>query len=147
MNKTYTGKYVVKNKKKYEGDWTNVYYRSSWERAVFKWCDTNPDILKWSSEETVIPYVCKTDNKYHRYFVDIKMTTKEGIFLIEIKPECQTVAPKVPKRRTKKYIKEGLTYVKNRSKWEAAERYCKKRGWTFKVWTENTLKGMGIKII
>ena len=42
-------------------------------------CDLNPDVLKWGSEETVIPYVSPLDNKIHRYFVDfyIQVRTQE----------------------------------------------------------------------
>ena len=40
----YSGRYIVKNKTKYKGDFNNVIYRSLWERAVFGWCDNNPKI-------------------------------------------------------------------------------------------------------
>ena len=76
---TYKGRYTVKNPQKYEGDPTKVVFRSMWERQVFKFMDTNPDVIKWQSEETVIPYRCKTDNKIHRYFMDVKMVTGNDI--------------------------------------------------------------------
>ena len=63
--------------------------------------------------------------------------------LVEIKPERETVPP-TGQKRTKKYIAEGLTYVKNMNKWEAANEYAKDRGWEFQVWTEKTLDSMGI---
>ena len=37
-----------------------------------------------------------------------------------------------------------MTYVKNMNKWEAANEYAKDRGWEFQIWTEKTLKSMGI---
>jgi len=83
----YRGRYTVKNPAKYDGDPTKVVFRSLWERQAFRWMDNNPSVIKWQSEETVIPYRCKTDNKIHRYFMDIKMVTKEKTFLIEIKPK------------------------------------------------------------
>ena len=52
----YSGIYKVKNPNKYRGDFTNVVFRSGWELKVFIWCDNNPDIKEWSSEEVVIPY-------------------------------------------------------------------------------------------
>ena len=58
---------------KYAGDPTNIVMRSSWETRFASWCDKNPSILKWQSEETVIPYRCPTDNKIHRYFVDFQI--------------------------------------------------------------------------
>ena len=140
----YSGRYQVLNPKKYRGDHSNVIYRSLWERDTFKWCDLNPKIKYWSSEETVVPYFYDVDKKYHRYFVDIKITFTDGrTILVEIKPEKETAPPTGPKR-TKKYITEGLTYVKNMNKWEAAESYCKDRGWKFQIWTEKTLQEMGL---
>lgn len=144
----YSGKYRITNREKYDGDYNSVSYRSLWERQVFKWCDDNSDIKKWSSEETVINYRCKTDNKIHRYFVDLKIQFKNGqTYLIEIKPKKQTQEPKVRTRKTRTYITEVLTYVKNKSKWEAASEYCADRGWIFEVWTEDTIKDLGIKLL
>ena len=143
--KTYKGKYKVKNPKKYDGDHTQVIYRSMWERFAFKWCENNADIKSWCSEETVIPYISAVDNKYHRYFVDLKLNMKDGrVILVEIKPDKQTKPPK-GKKRTKRFISESLEYVKNQCKWTAANEYCLDRGWHFQIWTENTLKNMGMK--
>jgi len=62
---------------------------------------------------------------------------------VEIKPEKETNPP-VGNRRTKRYITEGYTYIKNMNKWEAANEYAKDRGWEFQIWTEKTLQAMGI---
>jgi hypothetical protein len=84
----------------------------------------------------------------HRYFVDLKITFATGaVYLIEIKPKKETVQPKKPTRQTKRYITEVMTYVKNQSKWTAADIYAQQRGWIFEVWHEDTLKSLGIKII
>lgn len=144
---TYKGMYKVKNPAKYAGDATNVIYRSLWERNVFRWLDDNPQVIKWSSEEVVIPYYYDVDKKYHRYFIDIKFTTLAGTYLVEIKPKNQTVPPKKPSRQTKRYLTEVASYVKNQNKWKAAEKYAKERGWKFVVWTEDEIKAMGIKIL
>jgi len=144
---TYSGFFKPKNKNKYAGNPTNVIYRSLWERNVFRWCDENPQVLKWVSEEIVIPYYYPLDKKYHRYFVDLKMTTAAGTFLIEIKPKSQTVPPKKPSRQTQRYLTEAATYVKNQCKWKAAEEYAKDRGWEFHIWTEDVIRSMGIKIL
>lgn len=141
----YQGVYKVKNTKKYNGDFTNVIYRSMWERNCFRWCDENPSVKSWSSEETVIPYFYDVDKKYHRYYVDLKITFTNGkTYLIEIKPAKETAPPKFNGKKTKRYINEGLTYVKNMNKWKAANEYAKDRGWEFHVWTENTLSEMGL---
>ena len=139
----YSGHYVVKNPKKYKGNHANVVYRSLWEKSAFMWCDVNPKVKGWSSEEIIIPYYYDADKKYHRYFPDLKIIMEDKILLIEIKPEKET-SPPTGARRTKKYITEGLTYIKNMNKWEAAEAYCKDRKWEFQIWTEKTLQEMGL---
>lgn len=137
----YSGRYKVKNVKKYKGDFDNIVYRSLWELHVFKWCDQNPKVKKWSSEEIIIPYYYEADKKYHRYFPDVFIQMEDKTLLVEIKPEKETQPPTGP-RRTKKYIAEGFTYIKNMNKWEAANEFCKDRNWEFHVWTEKTLQEM-----
>ena len=137
-------KYVPVNVQKYEGDPTNIILRSSWEIRFAAWCDRTPSIIKWKSEEVVIPYVCPTDNRRHRYFVDFQITVKgrDGrvkTYLIEIKPDAQTRPPKIPQKRTKRYIQEVMTWGKNEAKWKAANEYAKDRGWEFKILTEHDL--------
>jgi hypothetical protein len=144
----YRGKFNPKNLNKYEGDWRRIEYRSLWERQVFRFCDDNDAIVRWSSEEVVVPYRCKTDNRVHRYFVDLKITFKNGdTYLVEIKPKKETVEPKKRATKSKGYLTEVLKYVKNISKWESADEYAKQRGWKFEVWTEETIRGMGIKLL
>ena len=144
---SYKGKYAIKNKNKYLGDPTKVVYRSLWERQTFKWCESSPRVKKWNSEDIVIPYKCKTDNRIHRYYVDllIELDNRE-IVLVEIKPKKETTPPK-KRAKTKRYINEVMTYVKNTSKWEAAQQYANHKGWKFQVWTEETLKNLGIKLL
>jgi len=125
---------------KYTGDPTNIIMRSSWETMFANWCDKNPSIVKWSSEETIIPYRCPTDNHIHRYFVDFKITINTGkTYLVEVKPYKQTQIPEYPGKRTKRYLMESLTFMKNQAKWEAATNYAKDRGWEFKIITEHEL--------
>jgi hypothetical protein len=143
---SYKGKYKVKNPEKYKGDPTNIIYRSLWERKHMKYLDGNSNILEWSSEEIYIWYKSPIDNKAHRYFPDfyVKERYQDGNvkeYLVEIKPYKQTMAPPKPKRQTKGYIYEAYEYAKNQSKWEAAREYCKDRGWTFRILTENELYG------
>lgn len=142
----YSGKYKVKNPNKYEGNHTNVIFRSMWEKWCFKWCDESSEIKSWSSEEVVIPYYYEVDKKYHRYFMDLKITFTNGqTYLIEIKPKKETEPPEFKGKKTKQYINEGLTYVKNMNKWKAAAEFAKDNGWIFQIWTEDTLHAMGIK--
>ncbi len=129
------------------GDASKITYRSLWELGVMKWCDENPSIKLWSSEEVVVPYVCKTDGKPHRYFVDFKITFDSGkTILVEIKPAVQVQKPKIDGKKVNKRLMEAVaTYAKNVSKWEAANAYCQQRGWSFQIWDENSLATLGIK--
>jgi len=138
--KTLKGKYQVKNIKKYNGNHDKVFYRSSWELKFFNYCDRNPDIVQWSSEEIIIPYKSPIDGRWHRYFPDVWMKTTNGkVYLIEIKPFRETQEPKKKSRITKQYLNEVKTYGININKWKAAEEYCKDRKWEFKIITENEL--------
>ena len=141
---TYKGRYRVSNPFKYRGNLQDVIYRSSWELKFMKWCDTNDSIQKWGSEIIAIPYKSPLDNKIHRYFVDFYMQVKttNGVlktYLIEVKPHKQTIAPEFPGKRTKKYLIESMTYLKNQAKWRAANEYARDRGWEFKIITEYEL--------
>lgn len=141
---TYQGIYKVKNPSKYKGDHTNVVYRSGWEKSCMMFFDSSDKVKEWSSEEVVIPYLYEVDKRYHRYFMDFKVTWDDGkVSLIEVKPHKETQPPTSAKR-TKRYITEGLTFVKNQNKWEAANEYAKDRGWYFEIWTEVELRLMGI---
>jgi hypothetical protein len=140
----YSGRFSPKNPNKYLGDPTNIIYRSLWERRVMVHLDENPGVLKWSSEEIVIPYLSPVDNRWHRYFPDFYVQTmnKQGMLesrILEIKPKSQAIAPKAKKRVTKQYIQEVVTYGINEAKWKAATEYCKDRNWKFLVLTEDDL--------
>lgn len=108
----YKGRYSPVNPKKYQGNPSNIIYRSLWERKFMKWCDMNSDVIKWGSEETVIPYISPIDNKIHRYFVDfyIQVRTKKGelkSYLIEVKPKKYTKPPDTnPKKKTRTWFSE-----------------------------------------
>lgn len=124
---------------KYAGDPSNIIMRSSWETRFAIWCDKNPQIVKWSSEETVIPYVSPMDGRVHRYFVDFKIqTVNNKTYLVEIKPKKQTLPPE-GSRKTKKFLMEASTYLVNQAKWEYAKKYAKDRNWEFIVITEQEL--------
>lgn len=141
------GKWFPKNPFKYKGDVNNIIYRSSWEKRFLIWCDLNPSVVEYASEEIVIPYLCETDGQWHRYFVDayIKIKDKDGnikTFLVEIKPYKETLPPKFPGKQTKRYLTEVQTFIKNQSKWKAASRFAKQRDAEFVILTEKEL-GIG----
>ena len=47
-----------------------------WERKFMK-CDLSESVIKWGSEETVVPYVSPLDNKIHRYFIDFYVQLRD----------------------------------------------------------------------
>ena len=145
---SYKGKYRPTNRKKYRGDTNNITYRSLWERKFMVYLDTNKDIVEWGSDEIMIPYVSPRDKTRHRYYPEFYLITSFGDkFIVEIKPKRQTKPPRAKARKTQRYVKEVFAYGMNRSKWTYAEEYAKDRGWGFEIWTEDTLKSKGIKII
>ena len=109
------------------------------------YCDSNPSIVAWASEEIVIPYLSPLDGKLHRYIPDffIKVKQKDNTIkniIIEVKPKIQCSPPKIPKRKTKQYLQEVRTWSINEAKWKAAQKYCIERGFDFQLITEKELK-------
>lgn len=148
FRKTTQGLYSPINEKKYSSyggkkrvDVRNIVYRSSWERVFMKYCDTNPNILNWGSEESMIPYLSPLDNKVHRYFPDFWIRYKSGDNIyeafVEIKPFDQTVMPKNPKSRS--YKEQLATYLVNQAKWKYAREFCAQRNLNFIIITEREL--------
>ena len=143
----YKGVFKPKNPQKYNGDPTNIIYRSSWELKYMMYLDSHENVLNWSSEEVIVPYRSPIDNKVHRYFPDfvVKIRNTTGMIetiMVEIKPYDQTKPPKAQTKKTKRYINEVYTWGINSAKWESAKKYCENKGWKFVVLTENEL---GIK--
>ena len=154
MAKYKQGKFKPRNPGKYIGDVSDITYRSGWESKLMHYLDRHESVLRWGSEELIIPYRSPIDNRIHRYFTDFYVeqlnshTKKKEVLVIEVKPKAQTIEPDFTKRMTKKggirkaYLREVKTWGINRAKWDAAEAYCKDRGWNFQILTEYEL---GIK--
>lgn len=146
MERTYRqGKYKPKNPNKYNGDSTNIIYRSSYELKMFEYCDLRENIIYWESEEKVIPYLDPITGRYKRYFPDIFIKYKDSSgnirkALIEVKPKKDLIEPeKNPKRKTKSWIYNVQTWARNQAKWQAAKEWCKDRNIEFKIFTEQEL--------
>lgn len=136
-----TGIHKILHREKYLGKSETINYRSILEKKFIVYCEDNPNIISWNYEEVIIPYFFSLDNKMHRYILDffIRVKDKEKItnYLIEIKPESFTTAPK--KRRSKKYLEESILYAKNVCKWNAAIKYAESRNCKFKIITDKDL--------
>jgi hypothetical protein len=123
-------------------------YRSSYELAFMRWADNNPNVISWSSESVVIPYLKPTDGRIHKYFVDNTITLKDPQgnihkYLIEIKPAKSLQPPKkTGRKKPQTLLMESKTYAVNLAKWEAAKKWAEKKGYKFIILTEKEL-GIG----
>lgn len=142
--KSYKGIFRPRNPEKYKGDAQNIIWRSSLELRFMKYLDENTNVIEWSSEEVIIPYISPKDGRYHRYFPDFVFKVKDAndkvkTIMVEVKPKSQTMEPKKQSKKTRKYLTEVMTWGVNQAKWKAAEEYCKDRLWEFKILTEEHL--------
>jgi hypothetical protein len=136
------GVFKPKNSLKFDGK--AAIYRSSYELKFFRWCDENVNVLKWGSENVVIPYVNPNTNKLSKYFVDSFIVLKEGSkhnkYLIEIKPFKQTRPPNPSRYRNKdNLLYEQTMWNQNQAKWDAANKWAKKHSAEFIILTEKEL--------
>ena len=144
MGESIKSRYTPIYPSKYQGNAKYIICRSSWERKFCQWCDMNNSIISWASEEFSIPYVSPKDNRVHKYYPDYLIKVKEKddrikTYVVEVKPYKQTRPPKTPKRKTKSYLTECVTYAVNQAKWKAAKEFCEDHRIEFKVVTEKEL--------
>lgn len=135
------GRFKPVHPEKYQGNKDDIVYRSSWERKFMHWCDMNPSVIRWCSEELVIPYYSTADGKERRYFTDFIVQFKHNsgntkTFIVEIKPASQMVEPKKGRKRLKTYMKECYDWQVNQDKWKAASEFAIKNGMEFRVLNE-----------
>ena len=85
------GIFIPINQDKFLG--TKAVYRSGLELKFMRFCDNNPNVIKWGSENVIVPYISPLDGRAHKYYVDNFVIIKEGDqvkrYLIEIKPSKQ----------------------------------------------------------
>lgn len=136
------GVYRPQNQEKFIG--TECIFRSGLELKFFRFCDSNPNVLKWGSECVQVPYFDAVQKKMRTYYIDNYVMIKEGEqvvkYLVEVKPSKQTKAPN-PKSKMKKanLLYEQATYLTNTCKWDAAKEYARKIGAKFIIITEKEL--------
>lgn len=136
------GIFYPKNREKYVGSIPAV-YRSGLELSYFRMLDQNPNVVKWGSEEIIVPYYF--NGGLHRYYVDLFVIFKSGDklvkYFIELKPESQLSEPKwSPRRKKETYLYECFMWQQNQAKWKAANEYAKQHGFEFKILTEKDMK-------
>lgn len=135
------GTFNPSNPKKYTGTHPIV-YRSGLELKMMGWLDKSSNILEWTSESVVVPYIHPKDGRVHRYFLDFSFKMKRDgklkKYLVEVKPSRQTKPPS-NRLSQKSYLYESATYAVNMSKWDAAKQWSKKHGYEFIIITEKHL--------
>ena len=143
---TKQGIFPIKDCKKYFGTGP-IIYRSSWEYKFCVWAEKSPDVVRWSSESIEISYWNKYDGKYSNYYPDFFIELSNGKkFVIEVKPRKDIIKPTKPKTKSKKAYKNYNysleQYIKNMCKFQAAIKYCKNRGFEFKIVDESWFKSL-----
>jgi hypothetical protein len=143
MSKFAQGVYKVTNTAKYVGK-REPRYRSGWEHAFMRFCDSNDNILQWASESISIPYRHPVTGKNTIYIPDFLITyrTKDNQMkaeVIEIKPKKQSVL------ESKASAKDRTIVAINYAKWDAATKWCRRQGLTFRVVTEDDIFRNGSK--
>ena len=131
------GDYVILNREKYAGNGTPR-YRSGWELSFMKFCDTNDHVLQWASESIAIPYRHPITGKMTQYIPDFLITYRNRdntvrAELIEIKPKSQSVI------ESKMNSRDRAVVAINYAKWDAATKWARKNGLSFRVITESDM--------
>ena len=119
-------------------------FRSGWELAFMRFCDTNDNILQWVSESISIPYRHPLTGKMTNYVPDFLVTyrTQNNTMraeLIEIKPKKQSVI------ESKASARDRAIVAVNYAKWHQATLWCRRHGLTFRVITEDDIFHQGKK--
>src|SRR5580698_9658391 len=118
MSRYYQGNFKPLNPGKYNGDPTQIVYRSGWELKLMIYLDKHPEIIQWSSEEVIVPYRSPVDKKIHRYFPDFIYKTAKETVMIEVKPATQTKPPVLTegKKMSASHKRALITYAINQKK-------------------------------
>ena len=140
----FRARFLPRNPEKYLGDVKKIFARSSWEVTCMKFFDSRQDVIKWGSEEVIIPYLSPEDNRVHRYFPDffIEYKDKDGNIIreiVEVKPQHESEEKFAKSERSKNAL------MVNEAKWKAAALFCESRGMKFRVLTEKSIFHQGVK--
>jgi len=152
--KSYKGWYTLKNPDKFivpVDDFMKSYkngqvnYKSKLELTAIYYADHHKQVTNWSLEPYPINYIKPTDNKVHRYYVDLYLEFDTGHkFIVEIKPFSQTIKPVPAKKvtaKSKRVLAHAVqTFAINTAKWEAAKQFASENDLKFIILTEKELK-------
>jgi hypothetical protein len=137
------GSYIIKNPNKYVGKGTPR-YRSGWELTFMMFLDSNDNIVQWASESITIPYRNPITGKQSMYVPDFFVTYRgrdstTRAELIEIKPKKQSLI------ESKMNDRDRAIVAVNYAKWDAATKWARRNGLTFRVINEDQIYHQGSK--
>lgn len=137
------GFYEVKNQAKYAGQ-GKPRYRSGWEMTFMMFLDNNEHVIQWASEGISIPYRNPLTGKQSMYVPDFLVTYRNRnntvrAELIEIKPKKQSLI------ESKASARDRAIVAINYAKWDAATKWAKRNGLSFRVITEDDIFRNGKK--
>ena len=144
MSRNYAqGFFEVRNPQKYVGK-GKPKYRSGWEHAFMRFCDSNDSVVSWASESIAIPYRNPITGKMTNYIPDFLIQyrtrgNKVVTELIEIKPKKQSVL------ESKASVRDRAVVAVNYAKWDAATKWARRQGIQFRVITEDDIFRNGKK--
>ena len=109
-----------------------------------RFCDSNDNILQWASESIAIPYRHPFTGRMTNYVPDFLVTyrTRDNTMraeLVEIKPKKQSVI------ESKASARDRAVVAVNYAKWNAATKWCRRQGLTFRVINEDQIFRNGSK--
>ncbi len=135
------GQYEVRNTTKYVGKGTPR-FRSGWEMTFMMFLDSNENVLQWASESISIPYRHPLTGKMSMYIPDFLVTYRGPrdtvrAELIEIKPKKQSLL------EGKMSERDRMVVAVNYAKWDAATKWAKQHGLSFRVITEDDIFRQG----
>ena len=143
MSRWANGIYTLVNPAKYVGKGTPR-YRSGWELTFMMFLDSNDNVLQWASESISIPYRNPLTGKQSMYIPDFLVTYRGRnnttvAELIEIKPKKQSLL------ESKATDRDRAIIAVNYAKWDAATKWAKRNGLTFRVINEDMIYHQGGK--
>jgi len=137
------GVYTCKNLDKYVGR-NKPRYRSGWEMTFMMFLDSNDNIVQWASESITIPYRNPITGKQSMYVPDFFVTYRSRdnttrAEIIEIKPKKQSLI------ESRMSDRDRAVVAVNYAKWDAATKWCRRNGLTFRVINEDQIFHQGSK--
>jgi hypothetical protein len=109
-----------------------IIFRSLWELAFANFLDNNNNVKSWENDFK-IKYLDKFNSppKIRIYLVDFKIIMNDdSTLLVEVKP-LRSLQERVETKSFRYKLIHTTNYLKNLSKFETVELFCRKIGWKF----------------